>query len=50
MNETKCQCGGILGDIRIVDKTTVTGGGHFDLEYTVPETKQSFWSVPSARL
>ena len=43
-DETKCHCGGDLGEIRIVDKTTVGGGGHHNLEYTVPEAKRSFWA------
>jgi len=43
-NERKCpDCRGSLEEIRLVDKTTVSGGGHHDLEYTVPEAKRSFW-------
>jgi hypothetical protein len=42
--ERECpDCAGVLEEIRLVDKTTVSGGGHFDLEYTVPEAKRSFW-------
>jgi hypothetical protein len=40
---TCSDCSSVLEEIRIVDKTTVSGGGHFDLEYTVPETARSFW-------
>ncbi|HIF00226.1 MAG: hypothetical protein ABGZ53_19600 [Fuerstiella sp.] len=43
-DETKCHCGGELGEIQIVDKTSPGGGGHQNLEYTVPEAKRSFWT------
>ena len=43
-HETGCpDCSGSLEEIRLVDKTTVSGGGHQDLEYAVPESKRSFW-------
>ena len=41
--DAECDCGGELGEIQIVDKTSVDGGSHHKLEYTVPEAKRSFW-------
>lgn len=41
----KCpDCGGAMSPIFIVDKTHISGGYHHALQYTVPGTKQSFWS------
>jgi hypothetical protein len=42
-NERKCpDCGAKMHSIRMIDKAH--GGGHTDLEYTLPESRRSFWT------
>ena len=42
-DERKCpDCGAKMHGIRMIDKAH--GGGHTDLEYTLPESRRSFWT------